>query len=335
MKAAIYHGPQDVAVTQIPTPAPGPHDVLLRNLHAGICGSDVAAYLHGFQPDRITPGSEFGHEAVSEVAAKGTAVHEIEVGDRVYPYPLLAKGDPSRAGNLGGFSEYILIPDARLGKQLYRVDDAIPPSVAAMIEPFTVGTQAARRARPQPGESAIVFGAGTIGIAAAIALQRLRCSVMIVDLSDFRLEKAAALGFATCNTNADDLTRKATERFGTAPSLTGATANVDIFIDATNGASAVIGTYQSAAKIFSRMVIVGVHTKPVPVDLAQLAFGSQEIIGSGGYVPEDVTFVLKLMTSDEYDLESIITHSFPLDEIVTALETASHPDLSLHVSIRY
>jgi 2-desacetyl-2-hydroxyethyl bacteriochlorophyllide A dehydrogenase len=335
LKAAIYNGPKDVAVTEIPTPVPGPHDVLLRNLYAGICGSDVAAYLHGYQPDRITLGSEFGHEVVSEVAATGSAVQGIEVGDRVYPYPLLARGDPSRAGNIGGFSEYILIPDAQLGRQLYRVDEVIPLRVAAMVEPFTVGTRAARRSRPQPGESAIVFGAGTIGMAAAIALRRFGCSkVMVVDMSDFRLKKAAALGFATCNSSADDLTRKATEIFGAARSLDGTTPDVDIFIDATNGADAVIGTYQSVTKLFSRMVIVGVHAQPVPVNLAKLAFGWQEIIGSGGYMPEDVAFVLELMNAGEFDLESIVTHTFPLDEIVTALETASDPDLSLHVSIR-
>lgn len=335
MKAAIYHGQGDVTVTHLDTPVPGERDVLLRNLRAGICGSDVSAYLHGPQAHRITPGSEFGHEVVCEVAARGDAVEGIEVGERVYPYPLLARGDRSRAGTLGAFSEYILVPDARIDHQLYRVDPAIPLPVAAMIEPFTIGRHAARRSRPLPGESAIVFGAGTIGMAAAIDLKHLGCDpVMVVDQSAFRLRIAAALGFATCDSSAEDLPAKAIEVFGEAPSLTGTTADVDIFVEAT-GAATVIDTYQTMGKIVSRMVVVGVHAHPVPISMSTLAYSQQELIGSGGYTPADVTAVLDLMRGGTFDLESIVTHDFPLDEIVTALETAAKPHSALHVSIRF
>jgi threonine dehydrogenase-like Zn-dependent dehydrogenase len=182
MRAAVYNGKGDIAVTDLAMPVVGERDVVVRNLCAGVCGSDVSVYLHGPQAHRITAGSEFGHEVISEVVAKGALVHGLEVGDRVYPYPLLAKGDTSRAGTLGGFSEYMLIPNAEIGRQLYRVDPRVPVEVAAMIEPFTVGTHAARRARPVAGEKAIVFGAGTIGSAAAIALRRLGCDpIMVVD----------------------------------------------------------------------------------------------------------------------------------------------------------
>ena len=97
MKAAIYNGQGDIE-----TPVCGDHDVLIRNLFASVCGSDVSAFLHGPGAHRISPGSEFGHEVVSEVAAVGRSVKGVEVGQRVYPYPLLARGDTSRAGTLWG-----------------------------------------------------------------------------------------------------------------------------------------------------------------------------------------------------------------------------------------
>ena len=76
-----------------------------------------------------------------------------------------------------------------------------------------------------------MFGAGTIGIAAAIALREFGCrQVMVTDLSDLRLEKAAGLGFATCNSGKEDLKAKAMEVFGTARSLSGQTADVGIYI---------------------------------------------------------------------------------------------------------
>ena len=335
MKAAIYNGQRDIRLIDLETPVCGDHDILIRNLYASVCGSDVSAYLHGPGAHRITPGSEFGHEVASEVAVRGKAITGIEVGDRVYPYPLLARGDPDRAGTLGGFSEYILVPNCELGKQVYKVPDKIPSKVACLIEPFTVATHAARRSNPKAGETAIVFGAGTIGIGAAIALKYFGCStVMIADLSDFRLQKAAALGFQTCNPAKEDLKAKSVAVFGEAPSLSGPTANVDIFVEAA-GADSLIDTYQSMGKLFSRMVVVALHQAPLPVDLVSLSFSQDSIIGSGGYMPEDVKTVMTIMEEGAYDLESIITHEFPQDEIVKAIETASNVDNALKVVITY
>lgn len=174
MQAAIYNGRKSVSVQELEDPVCGEHDVIIKNLYASIYGTDVAVYQHG--PDtghRITVGGEFGHEVVSRVVAVGSAVKDISLGDIVYPYPRLAKGDPRRAGTIGGFSELIRIPNCELSRQVYRVSDRIPTKTTALIEPFTVGTRAARRARPQQGENAVVFGAGTIGIAAAIALKQV------------------------------------------------------------------------------------------------------------------------------------------------------------------
>jgi 2-desacetyl-2-hydroxyethyl bacteriochlorophyllide A dehydrogenase len=335
MKAAIYNGQGNITLTELETPVCGDHDILIRNLFASVCGSDVSAYLYGPGAHRISPGSEFGHEVVSEVAAKGKAVVGIDVGDRVYPYPLLARGDARRAGALGGFSEYILVPNCELNEQVYAVPEEISSKVACLIEPFTVATHAARRSSPKAGETAIVFGTGTIGIGAAIALKYFGCStVMVTDLSDFRLNKAAGLGFETCNPVTEDLKAKSMAVFGEAPSLSGPTANVDIFVEAA-GADSLIDTYQSMSKIFSRMVVVAVHRAPLLVDLVALCYAQDSIIGSGGYLPEDVQTVMTMMEEGRYDLESIITHEFPLDEIVKAMETAGSVDSALNVVIKY
>ena len=85
-----------------------------------------------------------------------------------------------------------------------KVNAFIPAEIsdreASLIEPFTVGCRAARRSQPQKGEKAIVFGCGTIGIAAAITLKYFGLDqVIIADLSDFRLNIAKKLGFETCN----------------------------------------------------------------------------------------------------------------------------------------
>lgn len=336
MKAAIYEGKWAVSIRELPTPVCGDRDILLQNLYASVCGTDVAVYNHGpGTGHKITVGGEFGHETVCRVAAVGKDVTDFRVGDRVYPYPLLVTGDTSRAGTIGGFSEYILAPDPQPGRQLYKVPDNIPDKVACLIEPFTVGTRAARRSFPQQGENAIVFGAGTIGIAAAIALKEFGCKqVMVTDLSDLRLEKAAGLGFATCNSGKEDLKAKAVEVFGSAHSLSGQTADVDIYIDAA-GAPNLIELYQGMGKISSRLVVVAVLAGKRPIDVLAMTYAQHAIIGSGGYMPEDVKMVMDIMAKGTYDIASIITHEFPHDKLAEAIETAAQPDKALNVVINY
>ncbi|MDD6794638.1 MAG: zinc-binding dehydrogenase [Clostridiaceae bacterium] len=336
MRAAIYRGKKNIELGEIETPKAGDNDIVIKNIYSSICGTDVAVYFNGpGTGHRITVGGEFGHEMVSEVVEVGKNVKQIKCGDRVYPYPLLAKGDPRRAGTIGGFSEYIFVPNAELNKQVYLVDENISSKVAALIEPFTVGCRAARRAIPKDGESAIVFGAGTIGIAAAMALKYFGCNkVMICDVSDFRLEKAKGLGFEVCNNSKEDLKVKAIQYFGAARSLNGVTADVDIYIDAA-GAPSILDTYQAMGKIECRMVIVAVLAGKRPVDILNMTFAQHALIGSGGYMPEDVRDVMNIIKSKVWDIESIITHEFKWEELSKAIETAGDVQNSLNVIIKY
>ncbi len=336
MRAAIYNGQKNIAMTELDTPIAGDNDIVVKNLYASICGTDVAVYNHGpGMGHKITVGGEFGHEVVCEAVQVGKNVKDIKVGDRLYPYPVLAKGDPGRAGTLGGFSEYMLLPNPELNKQVYKVSDKISSRTASLIEPFTIACRAARRSSPRTGEKAIVFGAGTIGIAASIALKYFGCSqVMICDRSDFRLEKAKSLGFEVCNNSKEDLKAKAVEIFGNARSLNGPTADVDIYIDAA-GAQSILELYQGMGKIESRMVTVAVLAGKRPVDILSLTFSQYALIGSGGYMPEDVRDVMKIMESGKWDIDSIITHEFPWEKLPEAIETATDVDRSLNVVIHY
>lgn len=308
----------------------------MQNIYSSICGTDVAVYQHGPNTGhKVAVGGEFGHETVSRVAAVGADVTDIHVGERLYPYPLLATGDPSRAGTIGAFSEYILVPNAQIGRQVYRVPDVIPSRIACLIEPFTIGCRAARRSNPQSGENALVFGAGTIGVAAAIALKYFGCGhVMVADLSDFRLAKARALGFDTCNPGKDDVAASTLTAFGPAMSATGPTSDIDIFIDAT-GHPGIIDTYIGMGKIESRLVAVGVSNIKPQIDVLAMTYGQLALIGSGGYMSQDVYDVMAIMESGRWDIESIITHEFTLDELPHALDIASDPGTALNVIISF
>lgn len=342
MKAGIYFGKEQIEIWELPLPEVGDNDVLVQNLYSSICGTDVAVFTHGPNTGhRVTVGGEFGHETVSRVVKVGKNVTDFAVGERVYPYPLYAKGDTKCAGTIGGFSEYILIPNAQRNHSLYAVDECISDKLASLIEPFTVGCRAARRGMVSCGEgqylsgqNAVVFGCGTIGIAAAVAFRYFGMEkVMICDRSDFRLKLAAELGFAVCNTASEDFEAAAIAYFGTAPSLNGTTADIDCWLDAA-GAERILEDFQRLGKFESRFVSVAVNNKPRTIDLLHMTYAQQSIIGSGGYMPQDVRDVQAIMASGKWDLERIITHEFPLGQLEQAIRTAGDVEHAGNVVIK-
>lgn len=336
MKAAIYLGQEDVVVQELPNPVCGDNDVLIKNIYSSVCGTDVAVYAKGPNTGhKVTVGGEFGHETISRVVEVGKNVTEFKVGERVYPYPLYAKNDTSRAGTIGGFSEYILVPEAKRSHSLYAVPEEISDKLACLIEPFTVGCRAARRGQPRKGESAVVFGCGTIGLAAAVALKYFGMDkVMLCDVSDFRLNIAKNLGFAVCNTEKDNFIEMATDYFSTASSLNGMVPDIDCWIDAA-GAESILDLFMQYGKIISRFVVVAVNNKPRQIDLLHMTYSQKSIIGSGGYFPEDVQDVMDIMASGKWDLESIITQEFSLEQISEAIQVAAKPSEAFNVVIRF
>lgn len=336
MKSAIYLGKENVKVCSVPIPEVGENDVLIKNIYSSICGTDTAVFTQGENTGhKITPGGEFGHETISRIAAAGKNVNEFKVGERVYPYPLFAKDDVTRAGTIGGFSEYILIPNAKLNHSLYRVPENISDKTACLTEPFTVGCRAARRSLSENNKNAVVFGCGTIGIAAAISLKYFGAeNVMLCDISDFRLNIARELGFWVCNVNKENFIEKAAAYNGTAMSLAGKVPDIDIFIDAA-GAESVLNLFMQHGKIESRFVSVAVNKAIRQLDLLNLTYSQKSIIGSGGYMPCDVIDVFKIMQSGNWDIEKIITHEFMLDDITQALKTAADSNKSFNVIIKF
>lgn len=336
MRAALYQGIKNIEIATLPDYVCGENAVVLKNVYSSICGTDVVVYQHGLGlGHRITVGGEFGHETVCEVYAVGKNVTDFKVGDRVYPYPMLVTGNRKRAGTIGGFSEYIYCPNPKWEESLYHVDEKISDKTAALIEPFTVGCRAARRGLPQQNEKAVVIGAGTIGIAAAIALQYFGCKqVVICDHSEYRLNICKELGFDIYNSSQDDSLIGLKQVHGESKGINGTAIDCDIWIDAA-GTDSVLSAYEALGKFNSRMVLVAVGTNKREVDILGLTFGQKSIIGSGGYTPQDVNDVLAIMKSGKWDIEKMITDEYRLEDLTTAIERASDVNHALNVIVSF
>jgi 2-desacetyl-2-hydroxyethyl bacteriochlorophyllide A dehydrogenase len=319
-KAAIFRDIGKVDVVELPYPACGDDDVIVRNLITGVCGSDVGAYGHGGDTYLIWKDHEFGHEAISEVVEIGKNVKGLSLGDHVFPNGGKVFRDMNRAATVGGFSEYIRIPQCEVGYSVLRIDNDIPLHTAVLFEPFVIGARAAKSLAPGPDKTAIIFGAGIIGVCTAIMLKWYGCQkVMITDLSDFRLEKAKSFDLITCNSGKEDLKARAYEAFGTQTSFLGERCNANLYVDAV-GVKAAIDSFIMLGGRHSTLSVVGVHHEPVSIDLLKVCFANLHITGSGNLLVEDAMVdILAMMKSGRFDLSPLVTHEYGIDQINDAL----------------
>lgn len=210
MKALLLTAPSRLEFTDFPDPAPADDEVLLRVRACGICGSDI----HGWDGStgRRRPPLIMGHEASGEILAVGPKVDRWRQGDRVTFDSTISCGQCHycRSGQVnlcenrrvvgvapveyrqhGAFAEKLVVP-ARI---LYALPDKLTFPQAAMIEPVSIAVHAVQRVKLAPTDTAVVVGAGMIGL---FVIQVLRWAgakqIVAVDLADNRLALARELG---------------------------------------------------------------------------------------------------------------------------------------------
>jgi L-iditol 2-dehydrogenase len=181
MLAAVYHGPNDLRVENVPVPIIGKGEILVRVLSASICGTDLRI-LHGnhrmYQPGTVRIP---GHEVVGTIAEVGSEVNNYSVGQRVFCAPNTGCGHCLQCitghNNLcanyhaigvtsdGGFAEYVRIPANSVQQgNVIPVSELLDPAVAALMEPFACVLRGQNALHMQPGEVVLILGAGPIGV---------------------------------------------------------------------------------------------------------------------------------------------------------------------------
>jgi L-iditol 2-dehydrogenase len=210
MQALLLTEYKKLNLVQMPEPEIGPDDVLIRVRACGICGSDV----HGFDGStgRRIPPLVMGHEAAGVVERVGSAVHDIAAGDRVTFDSTIycgrcffcARGEVNLCDNRevmgvspgpyrrhGAFAEFVAVPR----RIVYKLPDSLSFEQAALIEAASVAIHAVNLTPVHLGDTAVVLGAGMIGVLTIQALRLAGCTqVIAVDLEDSRLEMARAVG---------------------------------------------------------------------------------------------------------------------------------------------
>lgn len=336
MKAAIYYGVQDLKVEELPIPTVGDHDILVKNLRAGICGTDIAVYNLGGHLFNVEPGEEFGHEMIGEVVEIGDKVStDIALGMHVFVNPITAKKTGAAKSIAGcAFSQYILIEEAQLNYNIYEIDKKVLLEAAVLVEPMSVGTHGANVLQAKLDDRIVVFGAGPIGISAAASiLAKGNQNVCIVDIDEWRLHKAATIGLHTLNTKKEDLADGLIRIFGSQINSMGQSIpNVDLYIDAA-GAPALLQSTIAFAKPHSKMCIIAVYKKEISINPTAFMSNEFTLMGSRGYTQEDIIEVIDHLTEEKTTVATMVTQTFKLEDINEAFKVASEAKGTIKVII--
>jgi L-iditol 2-dehydrogenase len=321
MKAAVFRKPLHIAVEEVPIPALGPDDVLVRVKSVGICGSDFHYWKTGTIGDLvIREPLILGHEASGEIADLGNAVSNLATGDRVAVEP----GVPCRKCRVcregrynlcprkrfmsdpptnGAFAEYVVWPS----DFVFKLPQNLSFDEGALVEPLAVGVYAVRRARIGCGDTVTILGAGPVGLLTLVAAKNAGASeIFVTDIDGWRLEKARELG-ATATINARD------DPVAGIQELTQGNY-VDVTIETSGSTDATVQAVK-ATRRGGTIVLVGLYEKrQFTYPLLDVVMKELDVRGSIDYA-NSYPASLKLMASKTFDARSLITHHMRIDDI--------------------
>ncbi|MGE5597454.1 MAG: zinc-binding dehydrogenase [Hyphomicrobiales bacterium] len=342
---------KDLTVEDLPVPEPGPGQVLAKVRACGICGSDLhaAKYMdemmavaqrsgrRAWYESEVSDnaGIVMGHEFVAEVVKAGPGAEQWQPGTRVTSVPVLIAPE-SENGVLsigyspetpGAYSEYVVMS----APMLLAVPDNVPDNVAATTEPCAVGLHAVREAQMQPGETALVMGAGPIGLMTLIWLKKEGASfVAVSDFSAERRELAAKMG---ADLVLDPGKVNVAEELGKAlppstASRTFGTVTLPPAPDVVFEAVGVEGTLQQAmetVQVRGRVVVVGVCMKPDTIT-PLLGINKQLTLKFVlGYTPAEYAEALQAFADGSVDTSPLVTRTVSIDELPATFTALADP----------
>ncbi|QFQ86491.1 alcohol dehydrogenase catalytic domain-containing protein [Paracoccus kondratievae] len=329
MKALVLEEKGKLSLRDFDIPGTlGPRDVRIKTHTVGICGSDVHYYTHGkIGHFVVNAPMVLGHEASGTVIGVGAEVTHLKAGDRVCMEPGIP--DPtSRASKLGIYNvdpavtfwatppiHGCLTPEViHPAAFTYKLPDSVSFAEGAMVEPFAIGMQAALRARIQPGDVAVVTGAGPIGMMVALAALAGGCArVVVADLAQPKLDIIGAYDGIECvnirNRPLVEAVAEVTDGWG-----------ADIVFECSGAAPAILGL-PALARPGGAIVLVGMPVDPVPVDIVGLQAKELRIETVFRYA-NVYDRAIALIASGKVDLKPLISATLPFEDSIAAFDRA-------------
>jgi threonine dehydrogenase-like Zn-dependent dehydrogenase len=319
MKALVWEAPRVMALREQPEPSVGAGEIIVRVAHVGICGSELSGYL-GHNALRVPP-LVMGHEFAGDIVAIGAEAQarfpKFAVGQTVTVNPLQYDGTcefcerglnqlcVSRkligAHRPGAYAEYVSVP-AELATEL---PAGMSTHTGALTEPVAVGVRIGEMAGRLDGDTALVAGAGSIGLLAMQALYANGATrVFISDLDPARLAIGAALGGETLDPRKQDVAKTVREATGG--------RGVGVSVDCV-GAAVTRQQCVSATRSTGTLILSGLHEETSAMPAAEIIRREIVVRGAFSYSPADFAEALRRLEQKTMRLDPWVVEA-PLAE---------------------
>ncbi len=334
MKAAVMHGAMDIRTENVPDPKLESHGIIVRVKACGVCGSDLHVYKRDGQE-----GTIFGHEFSGDVVDVGSQVKGITAGMRVTAAGYkpcgrcfwCSQGKPHRCSDMallgfqfpGAMAEYVHIPFAAMGRNVFQLPGELTYEDAASVEPLSISYFSIARALPKENETFAVIGLGVIGLNAIQVLKAMGVSKVIASgRRPSRLEAAKICGADIIIDAAEEDTVKgvmeATGRMG---------------VNAVVECAGTRTTFEQSIEITSgggKILMVGIYEEPLTWDPLNMISKNISLIGClGGNFPASI----ELLKSGKVNARPLISHRFSLDQANDAFKAQINDPGAIKVMI--
>ncbi len=326
MKQQILVDPGKIEFQEVPVPELEEKSVLIKIMRLGICGSDIHVYYgtHPYTPYPVTQG----HEVSGVIEKVGSKVAKFKPGDKVTIQPQVVCGECYSCSHgkyhicdnlkvMGfqttGMASEFFVTDA---KRVLKLPDDMSYEQGAMIEPMAVACGVFTKAGDLNGLNIIVLGAGPIGNLTAQTAKALGAkSVLITDVSDYRLELAKKVGIDhTINPSKQNLSEEIVKAFGP--------DKADVIIECVGIQQTIDDAIQNARK-GTDIIIVGVFGENPTIDLAAVQNNELRLIGMLMYQTKEYLKAIELVHSGKIQLEPLMTKHFKFDDYAKAYQYIS------------
>jgi 2-desacetyl-2-hydroxyethyl bacteriochlorophyllide A dehydrogenase len=326
LKVAKLIAPRNIIVDNAKVPTPKATEVLIEIKASGICGSDITSFL-GKHPSMKYP-TILGHETSGIVSKVGKNVKNRHEGDKVAVDPMLPcgkcfackEGSPQiciEAAIIGRtspgvFAEYVAVPV----DSTYVLPDDISFEEAALMDALTTAMHAIRKAEVDKKDFVVILGSGRIGLLAIQLLKNVGAKVLATDLKDYNLSLAKFFGaditLNPINENLFKRTINSTNYLG-----------ADIIFEYAGNTKTISQTVDLTRK-GGKIILVGWTGREYEqMNMTKVTLNEISILGSRGHTKEDFSKGLELISKDNIQLKTLITHTFRLEDISSAFDLAA------------
>lgn len=337
MRVAMYYRNSDVRLQEMPVPAIGPDEILVKIIASGICGSDVLEWYRIKKAPIV-----LGHEIAGEIAEVGENVARFKPGQRVFVshhvpcntcwYCL--HGNHTVCHTLhttnfdpGGFAEYVRVPAINVDRGTFELPDSVSYEDGAFVEPLACVIRGQRVANFKPGQTVVVMGSGISGLLHIMLARALGAGrIIATDISAFRLLKAREFGADVAVDAREDVPANVRDANRGRPA--------DLVIVCTGALTA----FQQALKSVDRAgtVLCFATTDPgveLPIPLNDFWRNGITVLPSYANSPYDAQVAIELLAAGRLPVAKMITHRLPLAETQRGFQLVAGAGDSLKVIV--